>query len=60
MAVRLSALRAGRFIQWVPGIFSAGIKRQGREAAHSPPYTAEVKNEGAIPPPLHTSLWRSV
>jgi hypothetical protein len=34
-------------IQWEPG-----IKRQGREAGHSPPTSAEVKEGGAIPP-LH-------
>jgi hypothetical protein len=26
-----------------------GVKRQGREADHSPPSDAEVKNGGAIP-----------
>jgi hypothetical protein len=31
-------------IQWVPGDFPIGIKRPGREANHSPPSTAEVKN----------------
>jgi hypothetical protein len=30
-------------IQWVPGAFSLGIKRSGREADHSPPSSAEVK-----------------
>jgi hypothetical protein len=30
-------------IQWVPGPFSLGVKRQGREADHSPPASAEVK-----------------
>jgi hypothetical protein len=30
-------------IQWVPGALSAGVKRQGREADHSPPPSAEVK-----------------
>jgi hypothetical protein len=29
-------------IKWVPGLFP-GIKRQGREADHSPPTTAEIK-----------------
>jgi hypothetical protein len=38
-------------IQWVPG-----IKRQGREANHLPPSSAEVKN-GAIPPFHHTFSW---
>jgi hypothetical protein len=30
-------------IQWVPGPLSPGVKRQGREADHSPPASAEVK-----------------
>jgi hypothetical protein len=29
-------------IQWVPGALSAGLKRPGREADHSPPTSAEV------------------
>jgi len=29
--------------QWVPGALSLGVKRPGREAGHSPPSTAEVK-----------------
>jgi hypothetical protein len=28
---------------WVPGAFSLGVKRQGREADYSPPSSAEVK-----------------
>jgi hypothetical protein len=31
-------------IQWVPGVLSVGVKRPGREADHSPPSSAEVKN----------------
>jgi hypothetical protein len=31
-------------IQWVPGALSLGVKRPGREADHSPPSGAEVKN----------------
>jgi hypothetical protein len=31
-------------IQWVPGVLSPGLKRPGREADHSPPTSAEVKN----------------
>jgi hypothetical protein len=31
-------------IQWVPGAPSPEVKRPGREADHSPPYNAEVKN----------------
>jgi hypothetical protein len=30
-------------IQWAPGALYPGVKRQGREADHSPPATAEVK-----------------
>jgi hypothetical protein len=40
-------------IQWVPG-----LKRQGSEADHSPPSSAEVKSSGAIPLLPHTSSWR--
>jgi hypothetical protein len=32
-------------IQWVPGTLSLRVKRQGREADHTPPSSAEVKNE---------------
>jgi hypothetical protein len=31
-------------IQWVAGVLSLGVKRPGREANHSPPSSAEVKN----------------
>jgi hypothetical protein len=31
-------------IQWVPGALSTGVKRPGREADHSSPSSAEVKN----------------
>jgi hypothetical protein len=40
------------------GEFSPGVKRQGSEAVHPPQYSAEFKNEGSIPPLLHTSLLR--
>jgi hypothetical protein len=30
-------------IQWAPGVLSPWVKRQGREADHSPPVSAEVK-----------------
>jgi hypothetical protein len=33
-----------RPIQWVPRALSLGVKRLGREADHSPPSSAEVKN----------------
>jgi hypothetical protein len=33
-------------LQWVPGVLSPGGKaRPGRDADHSPPSSAEVKNE---------------
>jgi len=33
-------------VQWVPGVLSPGVKaRQGRDADHSPPSSAEVENE---------------
>jgi len=31
-------------IQWVPGALSLGVMGPGREADHSPPPSAEVKN----------------
>jgi hypothetical protein len=31
-------------IQWIRGALSLGVKRPGREADHSPPSSAEVKN----------------
>jgi len=31
-------------IQWMPGVLSPRVKRSGREADHSPPSSAEVKN----------------
>jgi hypothetical protein len=34
------------------------VKRQGREADHSPPSSAEVKNGGTLLPFLRTSSWR--
>jgi hypothetical protein len=39
---------------------SMGVKWPGREADHSPPSSAEVKNGGAIPPLPHKSSWHSV
>jgi hypothetical protein len=30
-------------IQWILRAFSPGVKRQGREAVHSPPFSADVK-----------------
>jgi hypothetical protein len=45
--------------QWVPGTFSSGLKRQGRQTDPLPPCSSEVKNGGAIPPLLHMSSWHS-
>jgi hypothetical protein len=39
-------------------LLSPEVKRQGREADHSPLSRAEVKNGGAIPPLPHTSSRR--
>jgi hypothetical protein len=36
---------------------SPGVKRQGREADHSPPSSVEVKNGRVVPPLPHTSTW---
>jgi hypothetical protein len=30
-------------VKWVPGAFSPEVKRRGREADHSPPSSAKVK-----------------
>jgi hypothetical protein len=38
-------------LQWVPGALYPGVKRPGREADHSPPSIAKVKNCWAVPPP---------
>jgi hypothetical protein len=46
-------------IQYVPENLSPGVKRQEREAAHSPSSSAEVKKDGAIPPLPFTSSWRN-
>jgi hypothetical protein len=33
-------------VHWVPGVLSPGVKAQpGRDADHSPPFSAEVQNE---------------
>jgi hypothetical protein len=34
--------------QWVPGALSLGLKRPGREADHSPPFSTEVKKNAWI------------
>jgi hypothetical protein len=46
-------------IQWVLGALSTGVKRPAREANHSPPSNAVVKNGGAVPPLLRMCFWHS-
>jgi hypothetical protein len=43
-------------MQWVPGFVYPGVKRLNREAEHSSPSSAQVKNGGVKTPLLHTSL----
>jgi hypothetical protein len=45
--------------QWVQWALSPEVKRLGREAYHSTPFIAEVKNGGVTPPLPHTSTWLS-
>jgi len=42
-------------IQWVPGSISLDVKHQKREVDHSPPSSAEFKNEWSYTstPPIH-------
>jgi hypothetical protein len=44
---------------WYCGLFPQGVKRPGREADHSPPSSADIKNGGAIPS-LPMSSWHNV
>jgi hypothetical protein len=45
--------------QWVPGSLSLGVKREGREADHSSPSSAEVKNAWSYTSnPPKTPSWR--
>jgi hypothetical protein len=37
------------------GAISPGVKRQGREANHSPLHNVEISNDGAMPPFPYTS-----
>jgi hypothetical protein len=39
------------------GVLSPSSKRQEREFGYSPLSNVEIKNGGAVPPLLHTSLW---
>jgi hypothetical protein len=46
-------------IQWVQGVLSPGVKRQEREADHSPPCSVKVENNGTMPALPYTLFsWR--
>jgi len=45
-------------IQWVPEVLTTGVKRPGREADHSLPPSAEVKNAWKFTSTPHTCSWR--
>jgi hypothetical protein len=44
-----SAAHPASYRMGTGGVSHWGVKRQGREADHSPPSSTEVKNGGAIP-----------
>jgi hypothetical protein len=46
-------------IQWVSEAISPGVKRQGRDADHSPPTSAEVKKTWIYTSTPRTPSWRS-
>lgn len=39
--------------QWIPGLHTPRVKWPGCEAVHSPPFSAEVRISGSIPPLWH-------
>jgi hypothetical protein len=43
-------------LDWAPGAPSPEAKQQGREAVHSPPSNAEVRNGGVMPQLPHVSI----
>jgi hypothetical protein len=44
-------------LQWVPGALSPGVRRPGREANHSPPTSAEIKETSIYTPtPPYSSM----
>jgi hypothetical protein len=47
-------------IRWVRRAISPEVKRQGREADHSPLSSVEIKKGGAIPPLPHICSWHSI
>jgi hypothetical protein len=56
IAPRPAPMSTQPHIQWEPRVFPSGVKRQGRQADHSPPPNADIG--GAIIPLPHTSPWR--
>jgi hypothetical protein len=46
-------------IQWAQMVLSLEAKRQGNEPHHSPPSSAEVKNQWSRTPLPHMNLWRA-
>jgi hypothetical protein len=44
-------------IQWVLEALTPRVKRRGREADHSPAFSAAVKDGGPIPTLPHKSSW---
>jgi hypothetical protein len=56
-ASRLAMVPTQTPIQWVPGALSLGVKRPGREADHSPPSSAEVKE--CVEDNSTLPIWRS-
>jgi hypothetical protein len=46
-------------IQWVSGVIPSEVVRQVREAGHSPPSSAQVKNGEVIVPLRNMSSWHS-
>jgi hypothetical protein len=53
-----SGAHLASYITGTGELFHAGVKRSGREAENSPPPSAEVKNDGAMPPLPLTASWR--
>jgi hypothetical protein len=49
-------------IQWLPGAVSLVVKRSVREADHSPPSNAEIKNAWGYTsvPPVHINEWANI
>jgi hypothetical protein len=49
-------------VQWISGALSLGVKRLGRKADHSPPSSAEVKDEWSYNSTTHYAFmaWCSI